>query len=105
MVIWRGTTPTIQVVFKTVDPASITNAILTFYTNQGTVVEKNLTAAVVGATSISWTLSQQETLDIQSSGRMPLYVICNWLTSGGMRGVSVNDTVKFEKNPVNEVMA
>ena len=104
MVIWRGTTPTIQVVFKTIDPTSITNAKLTFYTNQGTVVEKNLAAAVVGATSISWTLSQQETLDIQSSGRMPLYVICNWLTSDGTRGVSVNDAVKFEKNPVNEVM-
>lgn len=104
MVIWRGTTPTIQVVFKTVDPASITNAKLTFYTEHGAVIEKDLSTAEVGSTSISWTLTQQETLDIQSSGRLPLYVLCNWLTSGGTRGVSVNDTVKFEKNPVNEVM-
>lgn len=104
MVIWRGTTPTIQVVFKTVDPANITNAKLTFYTDQATILEKDLSSAQIGETSISWTLTQQETLDIQTSSRMTLYVICNWLTSSGVRGVSVEDTVRFENNPVDEVM-
>ena len=104
MVIWRGTTPTIQVVFKTVDPATITNAKLTFYTDQNTIVEKDLTSADVAATTISWTLSQAETLSIEAPARKTLKVICNWLTSSRVRGVSVEDTVRFENNPVDEVM-
>lgn len=104
MVIWRGTTPTIQVVFSTVDPATITNAKLTFYTDQATIVEKDLSSAQIGETSISWTLSQAETLSIEAPARRSLNVICNWLTSSGTRGVSVEDTVKFKKNPVDEVM-
>ncbi len=104
MVIWRGTTPTLQLVVKTVDPSTITDSRLSFYTAQETVVEKDLSTAEVSSDSISWTLTQEETLAIQSPGRMTLYAICNWLTSNGTRGVSNSDTVVFKNNPVNEVM-
>ena len=105
MVIWRGTTPKIQIVFKTVDPSTITSAKLTFYTDQATILEKDLSSAEVGSNTLTWALSQEETLSITWPPKKALKAICNYLTSDGTRGVSVEDTVGFKKNPVNEVMS
>lgn len=100
MEIVKGTTPTIEVKFSIVDPTTITAAILTISANSIIVLQKELTDATVGTNSLSWTLTQSETL--QLAGRA--IVMLNWLTSEGVRGVSESKMVWFSQNPVNEVM-
>lgn len=96
----RGTTPTIEVKFSTIDTSTITAAVLTISANNSIVLQKDLQDAIVSAGSLSWILTQAETLLI--SGKTQ--VMLNWLTSEGVRGVSESKMVWFSQNPVNEVM-
>ena len=96
-----GTTPTITYKFKIVSPADLTKAILTIRCNGQVILEKTLADAVVGEDSLSWTLTQQETLDIGTrSGKMML----NWLTHSGKRGASEETTIAGIQNHVKEVI-
>ena len=96
-----GTTPTITYTFKTVSPADLTKAILTIKCAGQIILEKNLADAVVGENSLSWTLTQQETLDIGTrSGKMML----NWLTASGTRGASAETPITGVTNHKKEVI-
>lgn len=96
----RGTTPTIKYTFKVVDPASITAAFLTIKKGGEIVIEKDLAAASVGEDSLSWTLTQAETLSIAGMAQ----VMLNWLLNDGTRGASLQTVVKFDPNHIEEVI-
>ena len=96
-----GTTPTITYTFKTVSPADLTKAILTIKCAGQVILEKTLADATVGEDTLSWTLTQQETLNIGTrSGKMML----NWLTHSGKRGASEETTIAGIQNHVKEVI-
>lgn len=96
-----GTTPTITYTFRIVSPADLAKAILTIKCNGQIILEKTLADATVGENSLSWTLTQQETLNIGTrSGKMML----NWLTHSGKRGASEETTIAGIQNHVKEVI-
>ena len=96
-----GTTPTITYTFRIVSPADLAKAILTIKCNGQIILEKTLADATVGENSLSWTLTQQETLNIGTRiGKMML----NWLTHSGKRGASEETTIAGIQNHVKEVI-
>ena len=83
------------------DMEAIAKAILTIKCNGQIILEKTLADATVGENSLSWTLTQQETLNIGTrSGKMML----NWLTHSGKRGASEETTIAGIQNHVKEVI-
>ena len=96
-----GTTPTIRYTFHTVSVSDLTKAILTIKCAGQVILEKTLADATVGENSLSWTLTQQETLDIGTrSGKMML----NWLTNSGTRGASAETAIMGVTNHKREVI-
>lgn len=61
----RGTTPTITYTFDTIVVADITECYLTIIQGSN-VLEKELSDATVGESSLSWTLTQAETLALDA---------------------------------------
>ena len=101
-VIIRGTTPTIKYTFKTVDIETITRAILTIKKNGSIIVRKELSEATIGEDTLSWKLSQADTL---AGSREGAKVMLNWLTTDGTRGASSEVDVSFRDNHIPEVIA
>lgn len=101
-----GTTPTICYTFSIVQPADITTAIMTISHGGDILIQKNLTTATVDEDSISWTLSQAETLllPVPCTDRIPAILMLNWLTADGTRGTSRRVEVWGVKNDINEVI-
>lgn len=96
-----GTTPTITYKFKIVSPSDFRDCILTIKSNSQIILEKALADATIGEDSLSWTLTQQETLNIGTrSGKMML----NWLTHSGKRGASEETVIQGVSNHVREVI-
>lgn len=96
----RYTTPTIQITFKTIDPAMISEAFLVFKRAGTAVLTKDFTSATVEEHSISFTLSQADTGGFMVGSRVTVY--CDWKLSDGTRGrsrakeFSIADTGKDE---------
>lgn len=97
----KGTTPTLQFTFNSISPSSITTAILTIKCRNTIVLRKELSEATVTSKAISWKLTQAETLGINGLTE----IVANWLTSGGVRGVSQRVDVRFTSNPIEEVIS
>ena len=96
----RGTTPTLIYKFKIVDVAEIIKAYLTI--KQGSIlIEKSLNDAVPGTDTLSWTLTQEETLSI---GTRQASIMLNWVTSDGTRGASGKSVLYIEDNHIEEVI-
>lgn len=96
-----GTTPTITYKFKIVDVSDIAVAILTIKERGTTVIEKTLADATVGPDSLSWTLTQEETLSLGvKTGSMML----NWKTNDGTRGASEEVLIAGSPNHIREVI-
>lgn len=96
-----GTTPTITYKFSIVSPADFRTAILTIKCNGQLILEKNLADASVGEDTLSWTLTQQETLDI---GTRSCKMMLNWITHSGKRGASEETAIMGISNHVREVI-
>ena len=100
-----GTTPTIYFTFRTVEPADITKAVLTIAHKGEILIERDLSTAEVGENTISWTLTQAETLKLplpRGTGK-PATVMCNWL-AGSVRGSSDRTAVWGAENDKAEVI-
>ena len=93
MTIIKGTTPTIQYKFNVVHVTDISKAYLTI-TGGPEPIEKDLDSATIGTNTISWTLTQQETLSFAGT----VQVMLNWLTTGGTRGASKKTMIVVESN-------
>ena len=97
----RATTPTIKYAFKVVSVSDIVAAYLTIKQDGETIIERDLASATVGDDYLSWTFTQQETLQM-ATGKVTLML--NWLTNDGTRGASEKSTVVIEGNYKNEVI-
>lgn len=96
-----GTTPTITYKFKVVDVSEITVAILTIKERGVNIIELNLSDATIGEDSLSWTLTQEETLLI---GARTATMMLNWKTEDGTRGASEQVFVTGGDNHIREVI-
>lgn len=96
-----GTTPTITYKFKVVDVSEITVAILTIKERGVNIIELNLSDATIGEDSLSWTLTQEETLLI---GTRTATMMLNWKTEDGTRGASEQVFVTGGDNHIREVI-
>lgn len=96
-----GTTPTIIYNFKIVSPADLTKAILTIKCNGQLILEKTLADASMGDNSLSWTLTQEETLAL---GTRTAKMMLNWLTNSGTRGASAETIIVGVTNHKKEVI-
>lgn len=96
-----GTTPTIIYTFHIVSPSDFTQAVLTIKKHNAIYLRKNLEDAVVGENSLSWMLTQDETLGL---GKTDATMMVNWLTADGVRGASVESHLTGVSNHINEVM-
>ena len=96
-----GTTPTITYKFKVVDVADITVAILTIKERGVNIIELNLSDATVGEDSLSWTLTQEETLRF---GTKTATLMLNWKTQDGTRGASEEVFITGAPNHIREVI-
>lgn len=96
-----GTTPTITYKFKVVDVADITVAILTIKERGTILIELTKSDATVGEDSLSWTLTQEETLQI---GVKTCTMMLNWKTEDGTRGASEEVYIQGSPNHIREVI-
>ena len=96
----RGTTPTIQYTFNSVNVANIAVAFLTVKSGGDIVIEKYLQDATVGAKTLSWTLTQEETLALDDV----ISVMLNWRLQDGTRGASAESRLYVRDNHVEEVI-
>lgn len=96
-----GTTPTITYKFKIVSPAEIRIAILTIISARTILIEKTLDDAIIGEDTLSWALSQEDTLAL---GTKTVKMMLNWVTADGKRGASEETTIKGTTNHIPEVI-
>lgn len=96
----NGTTPTITYKFQHVEVSDITKAILTIKKGKNIAIEKTLSEATVGEKTISWRMTQAQTLSVLGSAE----VMINWVTSGGVRGASNKTLIIFTGNHIMEVV-
>lgn len=96
-----GTTPTITYKFKIVSPSDFRDCILTIKYNGQLILEKNLADASVGEGTLSWTLTQEETLAL---GTRTAKMMINWITYTGKRGASEETVIQGVSNHVREVI-
>lgn len=96
----NGTTPTITYRFQHVAIEDIATAILTIKKGNNIAIEKTLSEAVVGEDTLSWRMTQAQTLSVVGSAE----VMINWVTSGGVRGASNKTLIIFTGNHIMEVV-
>lgn len=98
----RGTTPTIKFRFSTIDPTSIVVGVFTAKIGNLTVIEKDLSDAVVDSEYISWKLTQEETLRFSRSRKAT--IVCDWKVGDGTRGRSKTATFDVTEPGKDEVI-
>lgn len=97
----RGTTPTIQFTFAHVTVSNIGTAIFTIKQAGVIKVEKELNEATVGQKTLSWTLTQAESLSLEYGY---CTVMINWLLADGTRGASKLYNIEVTANHILEVI-
>lgn len=90
----KGTTPTIIYKFSQVDVADITAAYITIKTGNNSVLEKDLTVAIISEDSLAWRFTQEETLTFGTE----ISVMINWLLTDGTRGASNKSKIIISSN-------
>ena len=105
MAIVRGTTPTIIFTFQTIDVDDIDTAFLVIKQWDSPKITKDITSATVDTDegTLSWTLTQTESLALETTKKCS--IMCDWLTSSGTRGRSVEKTESVENPGKNEVIS
>lgn len=96
-----GTTPTITYKFNVMDVSEITVAILTIKERGVIIIQLDLSDATVGEDSLSWTLTQEETLLL---GAKTTTMMLNWKTEDGTRGASEEVFIQSAPNHIREVI-
>lgn len=97
----RGTTPTIIYTFETVDVAHIAKAFLTVKANGSIIIEKDINDAVAGEKTLSFELSQADTLKMLFP---ECKVMLNWVLDDGTRGAGEEITLHVYDNHINDVI-
>ena len=82
----RGTTPTLEFKYNSIQISDITVANL-YVKQQGVaIISKQIDTATVANSKISWTLTQTETLHLKPATSAA--IVCDWKTNAGLRGRS-----------------
>lgn len=102
MAIIRGTTPTIIFTFSQIRISDITVAYLVIKQSNKPLIEKDISEALIDETSISWKLTQEETLGLSANRESVIY--CDWKLTDGTRGRSTVRTENTENSGKNEVI-
>lgn len=102
MTIIRGTTPTIKYTFSVIAGTDLTVAVMTVSQNGTVLIEKDLSAGVADETSVSWVLSQEDTLKLDTD--FAARITLNWKLADGTRGASKIAIASVEENDVSEVI-
>lgn len=97
----RGTTPTITYTFKNIDVNDIMIAYLTIKQGTEILVEKTLDEAIVSESTLSWDLTQEDTLRLNVGSAEPML---NWKLDSGLRGASRKASLGIINNHKNEVI-
>ena len=97
----RGTTPTIVYTFDTVSVLDISVAYLTISNKCNVCIEKSISEAIIGDNSVSWVLTQEETLGMDAD---TMTAMVNWKLIDGTRGVSPKVQFVVAKNSKEEVI-
>ena len=100
-IITRFTTPTLSIAFEDIDVSNITIADLTIKQDK-LVIEKHKSSATVTPTSISWTLTQEETGQLVACRQG--IARCDWVLQSGTRGISEKFIFDVENAGKNEVL-
>lgn len=101
MEIIRGTTPILIFTFSEVNVSDITVAVLTIKQNGTTILTKDLEDATTAAHTISWQLSQADTLSLNC---WTANVYCDWKLANGVRGASSPFNIGVVTSGVSEVI-
>lgn len=101
MPIIRYTTPTLKFTFSEINVADISTAFLIIKQNDRTVLERGLDTATADESSLSWTLTQEET---GSLCKAETTIVCDWKLLDGTRGRSRVKTEKVINSGKNEVI-
>ena len=96
-----GTTPTIKYDFKIINVGDIVSACFTIKQSGVVKIEKDLNAAIPGENSLSWRLTQQETLSLKLG---TAEYMLNYKLRDGTRGASKLASFKLLENHKNEVI-
>lgn len=102
MAIIRGTTPVIEFTYSDVDVVDITVAKLVIKQSGNIKIERDLSTATAGESSISWRLTQEETLSLENKKQVT--IVCDWKLSNGTRGRSNVLTTETGEPGKNEVI-
>ena len=102
MQIFRGTTPTIIFTFTSINPSDIETAYLVLKQGGEIVLEKGIDSAEKTESTISWLLSQEDTLLLTRD--KPAEVYCDWRLISGLRGVSEAAQAKISDSGKDEVI-
>lgn len=102
MTIIRGTTPTIKYTFQVIAGTDLTAAVMTVSQNGTVLITKELAEGVADETSVSWVLSQDDTLKLDAD--FPARLTLNWKIADGTRGASKAAIASVEENDVSEVI-
>ena len=98
----RGTTPLIKYNFSSVNVADIAMAYLVIKQNGAAVVTLPLADATVGSTSLSWVLTQAQTLLLKDGKNAEICL--DWILTSGTRGIGKTLEVNVGSSAVNEVI-
>lgn len=98
----RGTTPTVEFTYSDITVSDITVALLAIKQDKRTIIEKVLSDATVSENSISWTLTQEDTLLLRE--QRDAYIMCDWKLANGTRGRSKIIVVDVEDPGKSEVI-
>lgn len=101
MEIIRGTTPILIFTFDTIEVSDIDVAYLTVIQNGKTILTKQLSDGTVGENTLSWQLSQEDTLKLSCWSAV---IYCDWRLNSGIRGASNPFTVGVSNSGKTEVI-
>lgn len=96
-----GTTPKIRWHFSKNNVSDIVTATMTIKRYGPNIVVKEIDSAIINDDEITYSLSQDETLNI---GVGTCEIMLNWVTNNGVRGASGITHIEFTKNHINEVL-
>ena len=102
MKIIRGTTPTVKFTFKTIQVGNIRTAYLVIKRGGSAVFKKTDGNADAEENSLSFTLSQEETLSLPYGDNMTIGL--DWLTVDGTRGRSNIEKLRTGDSGIEEVI-
>ena len=100
----RGTTPTIIFRYSDVNVSEITTAFLTIKQSTETVISRDISTSTadVEANTLEWTLTQEETLNLNVGSST--FIVCDWVLGSGTRGRSQVCRCEVEPSGKNTII-